>query len=162
MDKAVAPVPLSGITCMPLLSLSVMVRMADLAPSPLGLNITVTVQLEPNFTLPAHVSVSEKSPASAPLNNRLFNVTVLLPLFVSVIVCEVETLTGVEAKLRDPGDTLRLVPFPVREIVCGLVGSVSLMDTVAVRVPLFKGVNVMVTTQLPWPLRLAGQALEAV
>ena len=51
------------------------------------------------------------------------------------------------------------MPVPLRVILCGLPGSLSLIDNEAVRVPAAVGLNVTLMVQLPPPASEAPQVL---
>src|SRR5712671_1418539 len=72
--------------------------------------------------------------------------------------------TAVVAKLIEVGDSdTLLVPVPETPMICGVVGSLSLMITAPFFVPVVVGVKVRLMTQLAFAARLwpeAGQVLE--
>src|SRR5579859_3899463 len=88
-------------------------------------------------------------------------------LLVSVILLEVlEVPTAVVAKVIEVGesDTL-LVPVPDRPMICGLVGSLSLMMTAPFFAPVVCGVKVRLMEQLALPANVdpeAGQVLAVM
>ena len=78
----------------------------------------------------------------------LLNVTIRTGLLV---------VTNVVGKARLVGESLTCVPMPVRVIECALAGSLSLILTVAGRLPVAVGVNVTVMLQLAWKESELGQ-----
>ena len=58
-----------------------------------------------------------------------------------------------------PAPSWRSVPVPINETICGLPGTLSLILSVAVRVPLAPGVKVTPIVQLVFAARVAPQVL---
>ena len=84
------------------------------------------------------------------------NVSVAVPEFVTVTVCGAEAWPRViPPKLIDVGETEAAgwTPVPLSGTVCGLVGSVSAMDTEATRGPVAVGLKVTLILQLPPPTK---------
>jgi hypothetical protein len=128
----------------------------------MGLNTMMIVQLPSPATLPpaTHVELDSiaKSPAfprvglkGAMLTTlRLEMLSGVLPRLVSVTVSRELLPTGCAPKLSDVAERLTAVPVPVplRLTVCGLFAALSLIESVAVRLPVAVGVNVTLTMQV--------------
>ena len=112
-----------------------------------GLKVTLIAQLAPGAILVPQVFVWLNWPVTA----MLLMVRVPVPVFVSVTVWAllVVKTTWVE-KVRLVGEsvTAGCVPAPVRATVCGLLAELSVVVSVAVRVPDSVGVNVTLVAQL--------------
>jgi hypothetical protein len=166
---ASVPVPLKPTVCGLLGSLSAMTRVAEHIRTAVGLNSTLIVQLPRPATLPpaTHVELDRiaKSSAFVPVGARGANLTTLrlemltgvLPRLLSVTVFIELLPTGSVPKLRDGGESRTAVPMPapVRLTVCGLFAALSLMESVAVRLPVADGVNVTLTVQVPLGVSVA-------
>jgi hypothetical protein len=118
-------------------------------PELVGEKVTVTVQFAPAEIPVPHVLVCPKSPLGAILEKLIPVVAV----FVSVTDCATLlfptriTLENVSAALEN----LMYVPIPASETVCGLVGSLSVMVIVPVRIPPAVGWNVIMSVHCPPP-----------
>ena len=101
--------------------------------------------------------VCEKSPEFVPVMVTLLIVSVAFPGLVTVIDSAVLlVLTTWFPKLQELGEKLICgvpVPVPVSETVCGDPPALSLMESVALRLPVAEGVNVTEMVQLPFELR---------
>jgi len=74
-----------------------------------------------------------------------------LPVFVSVVDCDalvVPMRTEPNARLVGENETAGAVPVPLRPTVCGLPEALSVIDTLALRLPLAVGENVAEIVQL--------------
>jgi hypothetical protein len=97
-----------------------------------------------------------KSPAFVPVGVRGAKLTTLrlemlsgvLPRFVSVTVFRELLPVSCAPKLREVVERLTAVPVPLRLTVCGLFAALSLIESVAVRLPVADGVNVTLTVQV--------------
>lgn len=150
MEKSV-PVPERGIICGLSVALSTMTSVPVLAPTTVGVNVTVIVQLPPPATLLPHVSLVRKSLVLA-LIEILPSVPV--PLVVSVMACpELTPPTGCAVKLRLFADRVTAGgarPTPVSGTLRGLCAELSRICSVADKVPIACGSKTMLNVQL-WP-----------
>jgi hypothetical protein len=123
------------------------------APTAVGVKVTLMVQLALAATLEPQVLLAMlKSPGLAPEVEMELMVRALVPVLVRVTVCGGLVVPTVWlANGRVVGDRLTkpVVPVPFSATFWGLVGSASLIQRVAERVPPSVGVNVTVTVQLP-------------
>jgi hypothetical protein len=144
------PVPETLAVCGLLLSLSVTVSVALLAPVAAGEKVTLIVQLPLGAKLEPQLFVWPKSALFVPVNAILE--------MVNVEVAELESVKGWDALVvptcwfpKEAEDGLRftvnVVPVPVRLAVCGLFAALSVTVSVAVRVPAAVGVNVTLIVQ---------------
>ena len=98
--------------------------------------------------------VNEKSLAFVPVNEPLTNVTVTVPLFLTVKVCAalcVPTVCAAKVKLVGEKVSCGVVvfaPVPVRPIDCGEFEALSAMLIEAVRLPVAVGRKVTLIVQL--------------
>ncbi len=135
------PVPVRGTVCGEPEASSVMVMAPVRTPVAVGVKVTVMVHVPKDATVAPHVVVREKSP-DATIEAMC---KVMLPVLVSVTVCvALGTPTVVEPKVRLEGDNemLRDVPTPVNVDVCGEPEALSVLTSVAVRVPASVGLKV--------------------
>jgi hypothetical protein len=126
----------------PTASLTLSVALRD--PVAAGLNLTETVQVVPAASDPVQVLVKLKSPGLAPEIVKPLKTNVAVPVFVAVTVSgPLVVFTVCAAKISDVGDqdTPGAVPSPLSCTVCGLEGSESLIESVALLVPVAVGVN---------------------
>jgi hypothetical protein len=65
-------------------------------------------------------------------------------------------------KLRDVAERLTAVPVPLRLTVCGLFAALSLIESVAVRLPVAEGVNVTLTVQVLLSVTVAPVQVSAL
>ena len=94
------------------------------------------------------------------MTDALREPTLNVALLLRVTTCEIPlepTLTVPQLKLS--GDTLMVVPVPLKLTVCGLVGALSVIVIVPVGVPAPVGVKVTEIVQLALALRLEPQLL---
>ena len=140
------------------------VRDADRAPSAVGTNVTLTVQLLPAARLvPQGLFEIAKSPAFAPVKVMLVIVTAAGPVFVNVTVLALlVTPNPVLGKVKLVG--LRLTengvsPVPDSGTLFGLVGALVVNTNDAALPPVAEGVKVRLTMQLAPAARLAPQGL---
>lgn len=156
------PDPERATACGLLLAESVNVRVAERVPDAEGLNTTPTVQLAPDVKLVPHVLLTIVKSAALVPATLMLPIEMVEPLpFFNVAVC-VELLdpTLTEPNESEEGLTVApAVPRPESATVCGLVLSVSLKLSVAVRVPVVVGANTMFTVQLAAAARLVPQVL---
>jgi hypothetical protein len=158
LTAAPVPVPLRLMDCwLPaaLLLLSVTIIEAARLPGAVGVNVTLMVQLAPAATEVPQVLVCPKSAALAPENVMLvmeraaFPVLFRVPSWALLVV-----LRFWLGKLRPGGvkPATGAVPVPVRLTLCVLLAtllSLSVMVTVAARLPVAAGVNVTLIVQVP-------------
>jgi hypothetical protein len=167
------PMPLKLTVCGLLGSLSLMTSVADRTPAAAGLNATLIVQLPSPATLaPAtHVEPSiAKSPAFVPKGVRGAMLTTLrlemlsgvLAKFVSVTVFREPLPMSCAPKLRNVGERLTAVPMPLRLTVCGLWAALSMIESVAVRLPVAEGAKVTLTAQVPLGITEATEQVSAL
>lgn len=143
------PVPPRATICGLPTPLSLMERVALRAPVAVGLKTTLKVQLAPPATDDPQVLVCEKSFGFVPMMVTLVIVSAVVPTLVRVTVfAALLCPTPVDGKFSTVGDRNTVVPVPVKGTVCGLPPPVSLMETVALRVPLAVGVKVTLIVQL--------------
>jgi hypothetical protein len=127
--------------------------------------VTVMVHCAPAarvLLLPGQVLVCANSVALVPVMAMLLMVRGPVPLLVSVTVCPALVVPVVWlAKLRLEGlkVTAGAVPVPERPTVWGLPVALSVMATLAVRLPVAEGLKVTLMLQLALAARLAGQVL---
>ena len=137
------------------MALSLMVSEALRAEIACGVNVTLIVQLPFGNTVLAQVVVSAKSPAFVPVIETLTPVKFVFPVLVRVTTCTglvvpcawLPKVILVGARLT-PGP----LPVPVRLTVCVLPATLlvlSVMVSVAVRLPGPEGVKVTLIVQLP-------------
>src|SRR5580704_10302763 len=93
------------------------------------------------------------------------NIAGLAAEFVTVIVCAaLAVLVSWLPKFAVVGETLicAITAFPLTAMDCGLCGALSLICTVAERLPAAVGLNVTLNAQVIFTPRLAGQLFGAV
>jgi hypothetical protein len=145
------PVPVRATVCGLPGALSAIESEALRAPVATGRKVTLMVQELPALRVAPHVVVRLKSAALAPVNEIVPTVMLAFPVFLSVTDRAVLLVFNACApKASEVGVTLAVGPLPVppRETVCGLVGSESTMDKVAVRVPVADGWKITLKVQL--------------
>lgn len=163
----VPPVPESAAVCVP--PLSATLRVAERLPVVLGLNETEMLQFADAARLvPQVFDEIRKSPAFVPPTLMLLMLIDELVPFVTVVV----SAPLVEPTFTVPNEsdvglivTLPLVPpgaYPDSATVCGLGVAESSKFSVAVRVPLTVGANVMFAVQLAPAARLAPHVFEKI
>jgi hypothetical protein len=103
--------------------------------------VTVIVQLVPPAIDAPQVLVCGKSVAFVPLTAIEVTETGPEPRFVTVTVLLADFPTFVEPNASVLVEMEIAVPVPDTEITCGLLGSESLIDTLAVREPDAWGAN---------------------
>jgi hypothetical protein len=169
-SRTAVPVPLKLTVCGLPGSLSRMTRVADRTPAAVGLNATVIVQLASPAMLPPAVQELDsiaKSSAFVPkavrgaklTTVRLEMVSGVLPRFVSMTVLRELVPMSCAPKLRDVAERLTAVPVPLRLAVCGVLGALSVIVRVPVRLPGAVGLNVTWIVQLAPPATLVPQVL---
>lgn len=131
--------------------LSVIVKVAMRVPLPAGVKVTLTAQLTLAGSELPHVVVSAKSPALAPekvipvMESATLPVLSKVKLWPPLVVPRpwlLNTRLAVVMLAMGP------VPVPIRFTVCGLPLALSVMLTVAERLPMPAGVNVTLMVQL--------------
>ena len=151
------PVPARLTVCGLVFALSVTVKVPDLEPSALGVNVIETVQVDPAarvFGESGQFEVCAKSPeAEMPeIISALFwvfcTVSVLAALVVFTVCAEKETLLGVRVTGTNP--------VPASEAVCGLFCALSFTVSVPDLLPVAVGVNVTETAQLELAAKVLG------
>jgi hypothetical protein len=85
-----------------------------------------------------------------------------LPRFLSVTVFRELLPMSCAPKLRDAGERLTAVPVPLRLTVCGLLAALSLIESVAVRLPVAEGLKVTLTAQVPLGITVAPVQVSAL
>src|SRR5882762_441666 len=152
VGEGAEPVPLRLIVCGLAGALSVMLIEAVRLPAAPGVKVTLMVQLAPAATELPQLSVSAKSPVLVPVMAMLETFSAPAPLLVRVTVCAVAatpTLVVLNVKLAGLKPTVGegAEPVPLRLIVCGLAGALSVMLIEAVRLPAAPGVKVTLMVQ---------------
>jgi hypothetical protein len=162
---APAPVPEKLTVSGMLVLLEVMLHVALSAAVVEGLKTMAAVQLADAARLePQVVEEMAKSAAFVPEIVGALRATAAEVPFVTVMDCgELVDPWTMLPKERLVGDAPTPVPRPVRETCCGLLGALSAMARVAVRVPMFVGLKTTVMAQLAeaaratpqvfWPMR---------
>ena len=85
----------------------------------------------------------------------------VLPRLVSVTVFRELLPTGCAPKLSDVGESLTAVPVPLRLTVCGLLAALSMIESVAVRLPVAE-VKVTLTAQVALGSTVAPEQVSAL
>jgi hypothetical protein len=148
--SSATPVPVRETDCGLPEASSVNARLAVRAPVPVGIKVTLAVQFALAARLDPQLLASEKSPGFVPLSATPEMFIVAVPVLVAVTVWAelVVPMTWLE---KDKLDGERLitgaVPVPVRVTVCGLLEALSVIVTVAARLPVAEGVNVTLIAQ---------------
>jgi len=138
---------------------------ADSAPTMLGVNVTVIVQLPPGSTMP-QVFICAKSGALVPVTVMLVMVRFEPPVFVSVTLIADEVVPTVWAgNVREVGDRVTVgvdvTPVPVSATGPGFSGAVVISCRDADSGPTVEGLNVTGTVQVP-PARMDAHPLLIV
>jgi hypothetical protein len=157
-NGATTPVPVRLTVWVAGLALSAMVTAPVLAPTAVGLKVTLRVQLAPAATLAPQVLVWEKSPLAV----MLVTLRATFPVLLSVTVCALLLVpTACAGKVREAGERLTrgAVPVPVRLTVCVAGLALSVMVKVAVSEPARVGVKVTLRVQLAPAVSLEPQLL---
>jgi hypothetical protein len=119
---------------------SVTTRFAARAPVAEGPKVTTTVQDEaPGKELPQVLLLSVKSPGFAPVIWSGLNVTGSVPALVTVTVLGDVLPTVTLPKLTEFGLTVMALAVPLKLTDCGLSGSLSTMERLALREPPVSG-----------------------
>lgn len=143
------PVPDRLAVCGLLFASSVTVKVPDLVPSAVGVNVIDTVQMAPAanvFGANGQVEVCAKSPDAEMLeivNGLLWlfcTLSVLATLVVFTVWPEKEKLVGFNVTAT--------TPVPASAAVCGLVCALSVIVSVPDLLPVAVGVNVIEAVQL--------------
>jgi len=93
---------------------------------------------------------------------RLEMLSGVLPRFLSVTVFRELPPKSCAPKLRDVAERLTAVPVPLRLTVCGLFAALSLIESVAVRLPVPEGVKVTLTVQLALGISAAPEQVSSL
>ena len=115
-------------------------------PLAVGVKVTLIVQPEPAATLVPQLLVCAKSP----LATMLVKAMAAVPVLLRVIGCEAEVeLTSWPGNVKLAGERLAAgaVPVPLRVIVWGLLGELSVIVIDPVRLPPPVGVKVTLIVQ---------------
>src|SRR5213082_2545082 len=145
------------------LALSVILSVPVLAPTAVGVNVTLIVQLAPAASALPQLLVWSKSPLIAIA--AIFSVA--LPALLSVTVSGALVLpTSCLAKLRLASDRVASGPLknavPVRLTFCGLPGELSVRVIAPILVPAALGANLTLIVQSPPTARLLGHVSVTV
>jgi hypothetical protein len=135
-----------------------MVKAPVRVPIPVGVKVTLIMQLPPPLTTVPQLFVSEKSP----LTTMLVIVRALAPVFWTLTgwgELEVCSVWFPKATLEGETETVGTAPVPVKLTVCGLPLALSAIVTAPVRVPTVLGVNVTLIVQVPPAPKLVPQLL---
>jgi hypothetical protein len=149
---ALTPVPARLTVCGLPEALSVIVSIPAYPAAPLGLNVTLIVQLPPALSTLPQLLLSAKLVIL--LLTELI-VSVAPPVFVNVTVCAALVVPTVWLlNVSDAGVTIAvgvagLAPVPVRLTICGLPEALSATLTLPVLVPAAVGVKVTLIVQFP-------------
>jgi len=158
--ETAVPVPESAAVSAVELLLLVMLNVAEREPAAVGVKTTLAVQVaEAARAVPQVVEEIEKSAGSVPERDGALRVTELPLVFEIVTVCEVlfaSTLTLPKDTVLGEMVTLP-VPVPDNETSWGLPEPVSVITSVAVRVPVVVGLNKTVTVQVADAARVVPQ-----
>ena len=131
------------------------------APFNCGVKTTFTVHVPPAANVDGLIGqllVSEKLVTRDPVILILENAIEVVPLFVTVMACGGDEVFSVTVpKLRLVGERLTTVPVPVSATFCGLLGALSAMFKVPVRVPALVGAKTTLMVQSAASARLVGQ-----
>jgi hypothetical protein len=141
------PVPVRFTVCGEFDAASVTVIVPVRVPAAVGVNVTLTMQFAPPFSVGGHVFVCPKSPAEPIVTD-----VAPVPVFLTVTGLLALVLpTACEANVKLAGVAVTVitvaVPVPVKLTVCGEFDAVSVSEIVPVRVPATVGVNVTFTVQ---------------
>ena len=133
------------------MALSAMFIEAVRLPTACGVKVALIVHVPFAATDEPHELVMAKSPGSAPDVDTPVIDKVAFPVLVRVTVCAaLATPTPALVKVRALEERLRAaaLPVPDRATASGLLWRLSVMLTVAVRVPMALGVNFTVIVQV--------------
>jgi len=145
------PVPLSAIVCGEFPAVSVMVTAAVNAPVAVGPKCPWMVQVAPAAMLVPQVFANRNDDAFVPVTAMLVNVSVAVPLLVSVTVCDplVEpTATVPNERLVAESVTPAPWPVPVSAIICGDPTALSVIATAPASAPPVTGSKFPLIVQL--------------
>jgi len=132
------PVPLSAILCGELAALSVMVMDAVSEPPAAGAKCPWMLQFAPAARLVPQLLAKSNDEASAPVTVMLVMVSAAVPLLVTVTDWEAliaPTFTDPKARLVADKLTGGSAPVPLRVILCGEPGALSVMVMDAFNAP---------------------------
>jgi hypothetical protein len=147
------PVPERVTACGLFAALSLIESVAVRLPVAEGVNVTLIAQLLLGVTVaPVQVSVFlAKSLAFVPPIVAVEMLRFAVPLLVTVSpwpALVVPTSSLVKLKLEPESETAGAIPVPERDTACGLFAALSLIESVAVRIPVAEGVNVTLIAQV--------------
>jgi len=132
-------------------------------PVAVGLNLIAIVQLPFAVNVAPQLFVWEKSPGFVPVIVIPEIVSVPGPTFVRItLLAELAVPTVFMPKLMLVGLTLTMVPVPLRETVCGLLGASSAKVSAAVRAPAACGVNCTFTVHVAPAASVAVQFFDGI
>lgn len=153
------PVPMRVTVCGLPDALSVIVMAALRAPIAVGEKVTEMLQLKPALTALPQLFVCAKSPLLVPVTVRLVIVSLAVPVLLKLMTCAgLVVPCACVAKTRLAGvrvtsGTALVMPIPERLTWRpGLAppGALSIMESVAVRVPVVEGLKVIrIVQKLP-------------
>src|SRR5213593_2962406 len=161
----VVPVPERATACGLPGALSVTLTFALRLPVAVGLKLTVIVQVALTASDAGQSFVCVKSPGFVPVRAMPLIVSGAVPVFCSVDVCGalVEPIASEpNARLAGVRVTLEAVPVPVRVTLCGLPTALSVIATLALRLPVAVGLNATVIVHVAFAARVAGQSFACV
>lgn len=148
------------------LVLSVILRVALLAPEAVGENFTLAVQLAPEAStsplLQVPIPPNGKSPAFAPPIDSIPMVTFPVPVLRYVNSCVavgVPTTEDPKLKLVGVSEAESVVPVPDKDTACGDPEALSVIVALPDLTPAIVGVNDMTILQDKLAPRLDGQVL---
>ena len=150
---ATVPLPVRLILCGLPEALSVTVIDPVRVPAAMGVNVRSIVQLAPGFTTPPLYGqeLPVVARAKSPLDPMLAIESGAAPVLVRVeerTVLVVPTSTLPKARLDGTRLTIEAVPVPVRLMLCGLPGALSVIVTVPPRLPVVVGAKVTLILQV--------------
>jgi hypothetical protein len=152
VTNGTVPVPVKATHCGDPAALSVIVRLAMRGPVAVGLNVTVTTQVDAGaMLLPTQVVVLVKSPLLAPPIFTALTVSGPVPLLVIVTVwlaLAVVMFWLPNARLAVESVAPGTVPVPLSATACGDVAALSAIVKLAERFPAIVGANVTVIVQV--------------
>jgi hypothetical protein len=157
------PDPVSATLCGLAAASSVIETDALLAPGAAGEKVTLSVQVA--FTASCAGAAGQsfvcaKSAEFVPSTPMLAIVSGAVPEFCRVVLCAalvVPTVWPAKVRLAGVRVTAGAVPVPLSAAVCGLPGALSVMETLAERLPAPPGVNVTETVHVALTASVAGE-----
>ena len=158
------PVPVSFTCCGLAPPLSEKLKVAVRVPVAVGANLMLTAQLEFASRSGGQVfNEMTKSFGFVPAIETLLMCSDVLAWFVSVTDCGPLVVPTVrEANVSAAGETVTMVPVPVKATVCGLAPPLSVKLRVADSVPTMEGRNCNDTVQLVFPAIVLPHVFAAI